>query len=44
MTKYIAYYIYSVNAGVSISKILDPHLKIVELIDNYKEKSKDINS
>lgn len=44
MTKYIAYYIYCVNAGVSISKILDPHIKIVELIENYKEKSKGINS
>lgn len=36
MTKYISYYIYCVNKGISISKILDPHTKIESLIKNYQ--------
>lgn len=33
VTKYIAYYIYCVNAGKSISNIIDPHEKIRKLLD-----------
>ena len=33
ITKYIAIYINSVNAGKSISKLLDPHEKIHRLLD-----------
>ena len=33
ITKYIAIYIHSVNAGKSISKLLDPHEKIHRLLD-----------
>ena len=36
MTKYISYYIYCVNEGISISKILDPHTKISSLIRRYR--------
>ena len=32
ITKYIAIYIHSVNAGKSISKLLDPHEKIQRLL------------
>ena len=32
ITKYIAIYIHSVNAGESISKLLDPHEKIHRLL------------
>lgn len=32
ISKYIAYYIYCVNAGKSISNILDPHKKIQDLL------------
>lgn len=32
LTKYIAYYIYCVNEGKSISEILDPHEKIKKLL------------
>jgi len=34
--KYISFYIYSVSTGISISNILDPNLKIVELIKKYR--------
>lgn len=36
ISKYIAYYIYCVNSGKSISNILDPHLKIQALLSNKK--------
>lgn len=39
VTKYIAYYIYCVNSGKSISDILDPHKKIHKLLDKYMNKS-----
>ena len=38
LIKYISFYIISVNAGTSISIILDPHKKITELIKRYKDK------
>lgn len=38
VTKYIAYYIYSVSVGSSISKILNPHTKIVKLLEKYKKQ------
>ena len=40
ITKYIAIYIHSVNAGKSISKLLDPHEKIHRLLEK-NEKKKD---
>jgi ribose-phosphate pyrophosphokinase len=36
--KYISLYIYSVNTGISVSRIMDPHVKIVEFIKKYKER------
>ena len=33
--KYISYYVFCVNTGASISTILNPHLKISELISKY---------
>jgi ribose-phosphate pyrophosphokinase len=36
--KYIAFYIYSVNSKKAVSKIMDPHQKIVDLLDKYKRK------
>lgn len=36
ISKYIAYYIYCVNSGKSISNILDPHLKIQALLSKKK--------
>ena len=35
--KYIAYIIASINHGVSISTILDPHDRIVKLLENYSK-------
>lgn len=37
ITKYIAYYIYCINAGKSISNILDPHIKIQSLLAKRKQ-------
>ena len=37
ITKYIAIYIHSVNAGESISKLLDPHEKIHNLLSRSDE-------
>ena len=34
ISKYIAYYIFCINAGKSISNILDPHAKIQDLLLN----------
>ena len=39
LIKYISFYIFSVNAGTSISIILNPHKKIDEQIRRYREKS-----
>jgi len=36
LTKYIALYIFSVNAGTSISSILNPHEKISDLLKKYR--------
>jgi len=36
LTKYISLYIFSVNAGTSISDILNPHEKISDLMKRYK--------
>lgn len=36
ISKYIAYYIYCVNSGKSISNILDPHIKIQALLSKKK--------
>jgi len=36
LTKYISLYIFSVNAGTSISDILNPHIKIFDLLKKYK--------
>ena len=38
--KYIAYYIYSVNAGKSISAIMDPHGKIQALLNKARSQDK----
>ncbi len=38
ITKYIAIYIHSVNAGKSISKLLDPHEKIRRLLDKDRHE------
>ena len=38
ITKYIAIYINSVNAGKSISKLLDPHEKIQSLLRKKQKK------
>ena len=35
--KYISFYIFSVNNGISVSNILDPHTKIIEQIKKYRE-------
>lgn len=40
ITKYIAIYIHSVNAGKSISKLLDPHEKIHRLLNKNAEQPK----
>ncbi|MBN2221502.1 MAG: ribose-phosphate diphosphokinase [Vallitaleaceae bacterium] len=37
LTKYMAYYVYCINQGKSISQILNPHVKIHELIDHSRE-------
>lgn len=34
VTKYISYYIYCINQGESIAKILDPHRKIMKLFND----------
>lgn len=39
ITKYIAIYIHSVNAGKSISKLLDPHEKIHRLLEKNEKKN-----
>ena len=39
VTKYIAYYIFCVNSGKSISNILDPHEKIHKLLDKNNANS-----
>ncbi|MDO5125688.1 MAG: ribose-phosphate pyrophosphokinase, partial [Ruminococcus sp.] len=36
--KYIAYFIASLNHDFSISKIIDPHQKIKNLLENYNHK------
>lgn len=36
--KYIAYYIYCVNSGYSIAKVIDPHKKIHEYLNSHKQK------
>lgn len=37
IVKYISFYIYSVNEGTSVSKIMEPHVKIVELLNEYRK-------
>lgn len=39
ITKYVAYYVYSVNTGKSISKIMDPHDKIRMLFAQKQDKT-----
>jgi len=36
ISKYISFYVFSVNAGTSISHISDPHIKISERIKRYR--------
>ena len=38
LIKYISLYIFSVNAGTSIQNIINPHVKIVDLIKLYNSK------
>ena len=34
-SKYVAYIVASINHGVSVSTIMDPHDRIVRLLENY---------
>ena len=36
VTKYVAYFISSINHDVSISTIIDPHEKIHQLLEKYR--------
>lgn len=38
ITKYIAYYIYCINQGESIAKIMDPHKKIAQMLRKREQK------
>lgn len=40
LLKYISFYIYSVHTGSSVSTLLDPHVKIEELMQAYRQKQK----
>ena len=40
LLKYISFYIYSVHTGNSVSTLLDPHAKIEELMQAYRQKQK----
>ena len=38
VSKYIAYFIAAINHDVSISKVIDPHEKIHQLLTKYNQK------
>ena len=38
MGKYVSYFIAALNQDFSVEKILDPHQKIVDLLENFRNK------